>query len=324
MKLGEALVRASLITKEQLRLGLERQVIFGGRIGTNLVELKVIKEVDLVSFLSKFLKVPAVDPSKLLAADDETRACISREMAEKYRVVPFRKDRNRLHVASIDPRSITAVDELRFITGFDIIPYVTSELRLLYALEKFYGLERDLRYISIFDYEGEQAEEKPKDSEESRKHIERIKEQFADAKERDEIVGLLLSETKKISSRAGIFILKGEKVTGWRGRGMDIENIEIITGQASIFSDVINRKNYYRGPLLKIPGNEALISLLFGTPQDCCLIPIQLREKIIAFIYLDNGNQSVLDAGLSYAHALVTMAAYSFEISIIRRKILDL
>ena len=324
MKLGEALVKASLITKEQLRLALERQVIFGGRIGTNLVELKVIKESELVSFLSQYLNVPAVDPSKFVAIDDETIACISNEMAEKYKVVPFRKDRNRLHVALLDPRSMVAVDELRFITGYDIVPYVTSELRLLYALEKYYGMERDLRYISIFGKEGEQEQEEPKDSEESKKQLTKIKEEFANAKERDEIIGLLLNESRKISSRAAIFILKGDRVTGWKARGMDAENIEIKIGPTSIFAEVINRKNYYRGPLLKIPGNEPLISLLSGTPQDCCMIPIQLRDRVIAMLYVDNGNRSVLDAGLSYIHTLVTMASYSFEITIIRKKILDL
>jgi hypothetical protein len=324
MKLGEALVKSSLITKEQLRLALERQVIFGGRIGTNLVELKVIKESELVSFLSKYLKVPAVDPSKFVAIDDETISCISNEMAEKYKVVPFRKDRNRLHVALLDPRSMVAVDELRFITGYDIVPYVTSELRLLYALEKYYGMERDLRYISIFGKEGEQEQEEPKDSEESKKQLTKIKEEFANAKERDEIIGLLLNESKKISSRAAIFILKGDRVTGWKARGMDAENIEIKIEPTSIFAEVINRKNYYRGPLLKIPGNEPLMSLLSGTPQDCCMIPIQLRDRVIAMLYVDNGNKSVLDAGLSYIHTLVTMASYSFEITIIRKKILDL
>jgi hypothetical protein len=322
MKLGEALVKASLITKEQLRLALERQVIFGGRIGTNLLELKVIKESELVSFLSKYLNVPAVDPSKFVAIDDETISCISNEMAEKYKVVPFRKDRNRLHVALLDPRSMVAVDELRFITGYDIVPYVTSELRLLYALEKYYGMERDLRYISIFGKEGEQEE--PKDNEESKKQLTKIKEEFANAKERDEIIGLLLNESKKISSRAAIFILKGDRVTGWKARGMDAENIEIKIEPTSIFAEVINRKNYYRGPLLKIPGNEPLMSLLSGTPQDCCMIPIQLRDRVIAMLYVDNGNKSVLDAGLSYIHTLVTMASYSFEITIIRKKILDL
>jgi hypothetical protein len=324
MKLGEALVKASLITKEHLRLALERQVIFGGRIGTNLVELKVIKETELVSFLSEYLKVSAVDPSKLVSIDDETISCISREMADKYKVVPFQKDRNRLHVALLDPRSMTTVDELRFITGYDIIPYVTSELRLLYALEKYYSLERDLRYISIFGKDGEKAQEKPKNSEEAKKHLAKIKEEFANARERDEIIGLLLSETKKISLRAAIFVLKGDSVAGWKARGMNAENVEIRIGPASIFAEVMNRKSYYRGPLLKIPGNESLISLLSGTPQDCCMIPLQLRDRIIAFLYLDNGNSSVLDAGVSYIHTLVRIASYSFEITIIRKKILDL
>jgi hypothetical protein len=324
MKLGEALVKASLITRDHLRLALERQVIFGGRIGTNLVELKVIKETELVSFLSKYLKVPAVDPSKLVSVDEETISCISREMAEKYKVVPFRKDRNRLHVALLDPRSMTAVDELRFITGYDIIPYVTSELRLLYALEKYYGLERDLRYISIFGKDGEHVEEKPKDEEEDKKQLTKIKEEFANAKDRDEIIGLLLNETKKISSRAAIFILKGDMVAGWKARGMNAENVEFKVEPTSIFTEVMNRTNYYRGPLMKMPGNSPLISILAGAPQDCCVIPIKLRDRIIAFLYVDNGNKSVLDAGLNYIHTMVTMASYSFEIVIIRKKILDL
>jgi hypothetical protein len=324
MKLGEALVKESLITREHLRLALERQVIFGGRIGTNLVELKVIKETELVSFLSKYLKVPAVDPSKLVSIDTETISCISRGMADKYKVVPFQKDRNRLHVALLDPRSMAAVDELRFITGYDILPYVTSELRLLYALEKYYDLERDLRYISIFGKDGEQVEEKPKDGEENKKQIAKIKEEFANAKDRDEIIGLLLNETKKISSRAAVFILKGDRVAGWKARGMNAENIDFKVEAASIFTEVINRTSYYRGPLLKIPGNTPLISILSGTPQDCCMIPIQLRDRIIAFLYVDNGNNSVLDAGLNYIHTMATMASYSFEISIIRKKILDL
>ena len=324
IKLGEALVKASLITKEHLRLALERQVIFGGRIGTNLVELKVITESELVSFLSKYLNVPAVDPSKLVSVDAETISCISKEIAEKYKVVPFRKDRNRLHVALLDPRSMAAVDELRFITSYDIVPYVTSELRLLYALEKYYGLERDLRYISIFGKEDEQEQKKTTDSDEGKKELAKIKEAFANAKDRDEIIGLLLDQSKKISARAAIFILKGDRVTGWKARGIDAENIDMKIEPTSIFAEVIDKKNYYRGPLLKISGNEPLISLLSGNPQDCCMIPIQLREKIIALLYVDNGNNSVMDAGLNYIHTVVKMASYSFEIAIMRKKILDL
>ena len=77
IKLGEALIKAGLISREQLRVALERQVIFGGRIGTNLVELNIITEADLVAFLSRYLKVPAVDPSRLSSLDDTLISCIS-------------------------------------------------------------------------------------------------------------------------------------------------------------------------------------------------------------------------------------------------------
>jgi len=204
------------------------------------------------------------------------------------------------------------------------LPHVTSELRLLYALEKYYGLERDLRYISIFGKDGEHVEEKPKDDEDDKKQLTKTKEEFANAKDRDEIIGLLLNETKKISSRAAIFILKGDRVAGWKARGMNAENLEFKVESSSIFAEVMNKASYYRGPLMKIPGNTPLISVLSGAPQDCCMIPIQLRDRIIAFLYVDNGNSSVLDAGLNYIHTMVTMASYSFEIVIMRKKILDL
>jgi hypothetical protein len=104
LKLGEALAKESHITPEQLKLALERQVIFGGRIGTNIVELGILAEKELVAFLSRFFKIPAADPALVASVDPEVIACISRELADKYKVVPFRKDRNRLHVAMLDAR----------------------------------------------------------------------------------------------------------------------------------------------------------------------------------------------------------------------------
>ncbi len=320
LKLGEALVKDSLITREQLRLALERQVIFGGRIGTNIVELGILTERDLSAFLSRFFKIPAVDPVQLAAVDPEVIACISRELAEKYKAVPFKKDRNRLHVAILDPRSMATADEMRFITGYDIIPYVITELRLLYALEKYYGIERDLRYISVFGKE----EERETTKEDAKAQLQKVKEIFANVKEREEIIGILLNESRRIASRSAVFILKGDRLIGWKARGIDVEKFSTSMAVHSVFSEVIGKKTYYRGPLLKIPGNEPLISLLGGTPQDCLLIPIQIRDKVIALLYADNGNAAVLSASLTYFDTLVAMASLSFEIVILRKKIMDL
>ncbi|GAB4491360.1 MAG: general secretion pathway protein GspE [Thermodesulfovibrionales bacterium] len=321
LKLGEALVKDSLITREQLKLALERQVIFGGRIGTNIIELGILKEKELSSFLSRYFKVPSVDPAQITEIGKEVIDCIPADLAEKHKLLPFRKDRNRLHVAMLEPRDLHVIDELRFKTGFDIIPYVISELRLLHALEKYYNIERDLRYISTFLKDDE--EKKPA-AEESADQLRKVKEEFSNAREKEEIIGVLLNETNKIAKRCGIFLLKGNQVSGWKGRGLGVEAFLADAAGQSLFAEVIAKRNYYRGPLLKIAANEPLITLLNGTPQDCIALPIQIREKIIGILYADNGNQAVLDASINYLHKLISMASLSFEIVILRKKIADL
>lgn len=321
LKFGEALLKESLITREQLKLALERQVIFGGRIGTNIVELGFLKEKELSVFLSKFFRVPAADPSLLSSVEQEVIACISREQAEKYKAIPFKKERNRLHVAMLEPQTIQLVDELRFLTGFDIIPHVLTELRFVHALEKYYGVERDLRYISttLKDEETEKSQ-----GEDSAERLRKIKEAFTNVHDKEEIIGLLLSETGKIAKRSAVFLLKGDQIAGWKGKGLTVDSFSMDGKSHSVFFDVVSRKNYYRGPLLKIPGNEPLMKLLGGSPQDAIVIPIQIREKIIGILFADNGNTAVLDASINRINTLVTMASLAFELIIIKKKILDL
>ncbi len=321
MKLGEALIKNSIITRDQLKKALERQVIFGGRIGSNIIELGFVKEQEMLSFLSSFFKVPAVKVTDLNAIDPEVIANISSEIADKYKMLPFKKDRNRLHAAMLDPQSMSSIDELRFLIGIDVVPYVITELRLLYCLEKYYDIKRDLRYISVFGREDAQEEKKPEDA---AKQILKVKEQFGTVRDKEEVIGILLNETKSVASRAAVFLVKGNAVSGWKSRGVDIERFELPADGQSVFSEVLSRKTYYRGPLLKIPGNALLIERLNGTPQDCCMMPVTIRDKIIGLLYVDNGNTSVLDAGLGYINSLVAMAAVSFEIVILRKKLLDL
>ena len=324
MKLGEVLVKEGLITKEHLRLALERQVIFGGRIGTNIVELGILTEDEFTKFLSRYLKIPVAEPSQLANIDEDTISAVSKELAEKYKAIPFKKDKNRLHMAMLDPKDMKAVDDFRFISGYDIIPYAASELRILYALEKYYGIKRDLRYISIFDRIEEEKQVVVTDSEELKK----IKQAFANVTEKEEIAGILISEAQKAVKRAALFIVKGNGVSGWKAKGLTVEGIEINAlssgGDASIFNDVLVKKAYYRGPVLKSPGNKELIKILSGTPQDSLTIPISIKERAVALLYADNGVDSVLDANVNYLNTLVSMASMAFEILILRKKIMDI
>jgi len=325
MTIGESLVKAGLVTKEHLRLALERQVVFGGRIGTNIVELGILKEEELSRFLSGFLKVPAASPSELMNVDEETVAALPLKLAEKYKAVPFRKEKNRLHVAMLDPRNIQSIEELRFLTGYDIFPYIASELRLLFALERYYGIKRDLRFISILDREGgpdAEAREGAKEPDESL--LQKIKEAFASIRSREEIAGLLLSESKKVAKRAAIFILKGQEIKGWLSKDLDVKDFTSSTALPSIFSDVLMRKTYYRGPLLKIPGNTEFIDILGGAPEDSILVPVNIRDRVICLLYADNGTKGVLDANVTYINRLSLMAAFAFELLIIKKKLMEL
>jgi hypothetical protein len=83
MKLGEALVKAALITKDQLNQALERQVVFGGRIGTNIVELRFIDEDQLTQFLSKYFHLPAVGTEMTNVIPEEVVTSITKEIADK-------------------------------------------------------------------------------------------------------------------------------------------------------------------------------------------------------------------------------------------------
>jgi hypothetical protein len=319
MKLGEALVSGNLITKEQLKEALERQVMFGGRLGTNLVELGYIKDEDIMSFFGKFFRTPAVKTGILDEIDPETIASLDKGLAEKYMMVPFRRDRNRLHVAMLDPRSFEVIDEIRFATGFDIIPYVITELRLMYYLEKYYGIKRGLRYISVHD--------KIIKTEEQASHFEwhseafKIAEQFAGVNDKGHVIDILLNETAGMAARGAVFEVNDILISGWKGRGISVDGFEDAVGDSSVYHAVLKKETLYRGPLLQAPGNEKLIERLQGMPRDCCMLPIKFHDKVIGLLYVDNGNEDVLDTDLSYISTLVAMAEVSFEFVLLRKKL---
>jgi hypothetical protein len=317
MKLGEALIKEALITRQQLDQALKRQVQFGGRIGTNVVELRFLEEDELARFLSRFFKLPAVPFDILNAIPEDVIAAMGKDIVDKYKILPFKKERNRLHTAMLNPKEIKDIDELRFVTGFDIIPYVITELRLLYALEKYYGLKRDVRYISLKD-------RFDPDTKVEETSIDKIKVSFTEVKETEDIAGILLNEAHKIAERVALFTVKGSRIVGWKSRGLEITGFEIPEKDSPLFSEVLRGKSTYRGPVMKLKGNESLIAILSGTPQDSLILPITIREKTVALLYVDNGNDAVLNANVGFLSLLVSMAAIAFEVLILKKRILDL
>jgi len=148
-KLGEMLVNSGILNQKQLDEALKNHLIFGGRIGTNLIELGYLNEEELARFLSEKLGVPCIDPARISEIPEEVIKIIPANVAKKYGVIPLSVEKKKLTLLMADPSDFSAIDELSFITGFIIKPVIIPEVRLILALEKYYKIERDVRYIPI-------------------------------------------------------------------------------------------------------------------------------------------------------------------------------
>lgn len=149
MKLGELLVQEGVITPHQLEEALKYQVIFGGKLGTNLIELDFVKEDDIAKTLSRMLRVPLVSGEELQNIPDDVINLIPRDISEQYQVVPLQLDHRKLTLVMANPSDLKAIDEIAFRTGFIVRPAVAAEVRLILALEKYYHIPREIRYVQV-------------------------------------------------------------------------------------------------------------------------------------------------------------------------------
>lgn len=149
MRLGELLVDAGKITPTQLEETLKGQAIFGGRFGTNLVEMGYLDEQELAHFLSQKTGIAHTSPEQLMEIPPHVVGAVPEEYVRKYRVMPVALNNRKLTLAMLDPSDFQAIDEIAFATGYIVVPVIAPELRMLSAMEKYYGIKRELRYISV-------------------------------------------------------------------------------------------------------------------------------------------------------------------------------
>lgn len=149
IKLGELLLNEKLISPKQLDEALKIQMIFGIKLGSSLIELGFIDEEDLSHCLSRKLGVPSVGKHALMSIPSGVLEKIPAALAEKHRVIPIRIENRRIAVAMVDPADLQAIDELAFATGLTVEPHIAPDLLISFALERHYGVKRDMRYARV-------------------------------------------------------------------------------------------------------------------------------------------------------------------------------
>ena len=136
-RLGELLLREKLITPLQLQQAVEEQRDAGGRLGYQLTKMGFIEENELTSFLSRQYGVPSIDLAEF-DIDIDIIKLIPKEVVLKHQVVPVNRTGSTLIVAMSDPSNIFAVDDIKFLTGYNVEVVVASEQAIEAAVEKYY------------------------------------------------------------------------------------------------------------------------------------------------------------------------------------------
>ncbi len=137
-RLGEMLVKESLISKDQLQKALEHQKTNGGRLGAALVKLGMVTDDEVTAVLSRQYGVPSIN-LKYYEVDPQVTKLIPQETAVRYQIVPLSRVGSTLTIAMTDPTNVFAMDDIKFMTGFNVEPVVASESAIAEAIGKFYG-----------------------------------------------------------------------------------------------------------------------------------------------------------------------------------------
>ncbi len=138
VRIGELLLKEKRITPAQLQEALSYQKGNGGKLGFNLVKLGFVKDEEITALLSKQYGVPSINLTQF-EIDPGIIKLIPSETAHKYQIVPLSRAGATLTIAMTDPTNVFAMDDIKFMTGYNVEPVVASETAVLEAITRYYA-----------------------------------------------------------------------------------------------------------------------------------------------------------------------------------------
>jgi type IV pilus assembly protein PilB len=137
VRIGELLLKERRISPEQLQQALNQQKASGGKLGHTLVKMGFIKDEEITSLLSRQYGVPSINLSQF-EIDPAVLKLIPADTAQKYQIIPLSRSGTTLTIAMTDPTNVFAMDDIKFMTGYNVEPVVASENSVVDAILKYY------------------------------------------------------------------------------------------------------------------------------------------------------------------------------------------
>ena len=458
MRLGAWLLSRGKINEEQLQRALQHQQFFGGRLGSSLIKLGHIDEDVLGAYLSDVAGAPYAPPSRLDAVPPEVVALVPARLASQYRVVPLELEGRRLRLAMRDPKDLIALDEIAFLTGMMIEPYVATDFRIQQALQRYYQVSSGTQSLPVaggpaflpapppkaerpvpapppaasspvaLGFDGfpldadpgpilnpppvaeigprertvpptsleqwRQAQDDIPDEIPKRDprwaappalaaapapspaplaarreagpepllrtapvpaatpvvtpvvpasstagaqsaapdsaNLEAAALRLQRAETRDDVFAVILDFVAARFRRSALFVVQGDRVTGWSGRGDGIEpirvrQVSVPLDRPSLFSFFRGGSDSYQGPVSDLPANTRFyLDLGCPAPAHALLLPLRIKDRPAVILYADHAGESGPAPEVATLRRLLAKASLALEILILKTKILTL
>jgi type IV pilus assembly protein PilB len=286
-RLGDILIRENLITREQLSQALAEQKASGFRLGYVLVKLGLVQEIEVTKVLARQYRMPAVDLSRF-EVDPKIVKLIPGEFASKHVVLPLKREGRTLTVAMAEPTNSGIIEDLKFITRYDLFPVIAGEYTLRALIEKHYESGDQQLQTLLKDMEGldEDVEVVEEQEEEAVSQA-----QIDDAPVVKLINGLLTDAVKRGASDIHIEPFEHEIRVRYRIDGALLEVMKppvkmkaALTSRVKILSSLnIAERRVPQDGRLKLKMGNRVIDFRVST------LPVLFGEKIVMRI-LDKGN----------------------------------
>ena len=253
VKLGDLLLRSKLITPDQLEAALKSQREEGGKLGEALVRVGAVTENDITETLSQQFGVPSIDLANF-EIDPAVIKVVPGDVARKYGVLPVNKTGATLTIAMGDPTNVFAMDDIKFMTGYNVEPVVASEVALRKAIEKHYGTPRS---VVLKESKGQKAQT------------------YAAGGNLDDV---MQTSALTVDDMAGVGLgeINMDEITGI-DEGADVDVLKQEEGQEIDLADIA--KSTEAAPIIKV-SNLILIEALKAGASDIHVEPYEKEFRV--------------------------------------------
>jgi len=338
VRIGEALIQRGLLDRGQLEAALQLQLISGGHLGTYLIELGFIDEDAMARTLGEILGFRSLTRGAFDDIPEEAIGSLSRELVEKYDAVPIGREGRTLHLAVIDPKSLS---NLSSETGLKIVPYIVPEIRIIRAMERYYQIPLRRRFVKIScppigpairQARGARAASgsrsaagprpvvhaRPPRREDPISGLDGFSRRISRVETRQELARAILDYAGPRMRRAILFDVEGEeaRVHDWRGSDLSpnrLKGLILPVTPESIFALVIGEA-YFRGTVPRdAPCDSFYRQVGISEPREILILPVYGDERLEIVFYGDGGPNGQIDGEMATYHTLTECIALAMK-----------